>query len=134
MSEDEPCPRCGRTTYTDHRRLVGVVVPKMAVALCSKCGYNGYGTCKVCGCSDTMACEGGCSWTNRKHDLCSNCVDAWKEMKDRNKMRPKGAKKYQRFTPLKLFQCVDCGVACTEKEMKTHKCKKKKATKRRVGL
>ncbi len=27
--------------------------------------------CRVCGCTDTRACQGGCSWV--EHDLCSAC-------------------------------------------------------------
>lgn len=34
--------------------------------------------CKVCGCTDDRACEGGCSWAtldrNGKKGVCSNCV------------------------------------------------------------
>lgn len=29
--------------------------------------------CRVCGCTDTEACEGGCYWV--EYNLCSNCVD-----------------------------------------------------------
>lgn len=28
--------------------------------------------CRVCGCTDDHACEGGCSWV--EEDLCSACV------------------------------------------------------------
>jgi hypothetical protein len=31
------------------------------------------GVCRVCGCTDEEACEGGCSWV--EPDLCSACVD-----------------------------------------------------------
>jgi hypothetical protein len=30
-------------------------------------------TCRVCGCTDDQACEGGCTWV--EDDLCSACVD-----------------------------------------------------------
>jgi hypothetical protein len=33
-----------------------------------------YGTCKFCGCTDAAACEGGCSWINPTHTVCSNPV------------------------------------------------------------
>lgn len=33
------------------------------------------GTCSVCGCSDAEACEGGCSWVDEDHTLCSACAD-----------------------------------------------------------
>jgi hypothetical protein len=29
--------------------------------------------CKICGCSDNKACEGGCSWV--EPNLCSNCEE-----------------------------------------------------------
>lgn len=29
-------------------------------------------TCRVCGCTDLRACEGGCSWVT--DDLCSRCA------------------------------------------------------------
>ena len=39
----------------------------------------GEAVCKICGCSDYMACPGGCAWAevNRKAGtgICSNCVD-----------------------------------------------------------
>ena len=30
-------------------------------------------TCRVCGCTEESACEGGCSWV--EEDLCSACVN-----------------------------------------------------------
>lgn len=34
-------------------------------------------TCRVCGCDDLHACEGGCSWLPIPHDnLCSACAPA----------------------------------------------------------
>lgn len=33
--------------------------------------------CYVCGCTDTIACHGGCSWSHRDaqgHDICTACV------------------------------------------------------------
>ena len=32
----------------------------------------GIQACRVCGCTNEMACEGGCSWV--EDDLCSECV------------------------------------------------------------
>jgi hypothetical protein len=29
--------------------------------------------CKICGCTDTNACEGGCYWV--AEELCSKCLD-----------------------------------------------------------
>lgn len=34
---------------------------------------NAIRKCRVCGCTDNNACEGGCHWVEQ--DLCSNCVD-----------------------------------------------------------
>lgn len=34
------------------------------------------GTCRICGCTDDRACEGGCSWANEGHTICSTCQDA----------------------------------------------------------
>jgi hypothetical protein len=33
------------------------------------------GTCSKCGCTDDNACEGGCSWVDPEHTLCSACAD-----------------------------------------------------------
>lgn len=32
------------------------------------------GVCRVCGCTDQHACDGGCSWADASHTLCTNCV------------------------------------------------------------
>ncbi len=32
------------------------------------------GTCRVCGCIDLVACQGGCSWVDAEHTLCSSCT------------------------------------------------------------
>lgn len=32
------------------------------------------GVCRSCGCTDARACEGGCSWVDPSHTLCSACV------------------------------------------------------------
>ena len=29
--------------------------------------------CRVCGCTDLLGCEGGCSWV--EEDLCSTCAE-----------------------------------------------------------
>lgn len=38
-----------------------------------------YGTCKICGCTDTNACVhpdfGACFWLDDAHELCSHCVE-----------------------------------------------------------
>ncbi len=37
--------------------------------------------CRVCGCSELNACEGGCSWVEK--DLCSACIDILSTRRDR---------------------------------------------------
>lgn len=32
------------------------------------------GTCRVCCCTDDAACEGGCSWADVEHTLCTGCA------------------------------------------------------------
>jgi hypothetical protein len=32
------------------------------------------GTCRVCGCTEEHACDGGCSWVDRACTLCSACA------------------------------------------------------------
>lgn len=31
------------------------------------------GTCRVCGCTDQEACEGGCTWVEATQSICSVC-------------------------------------------------------------
>ena len=31
------------------------------------------GVCRVCGCTDHRACNGGCSWADRTHTICTRC-------------------------------------------------------------
>jgi len=33
------------------------------------------GQCAACGCTDEHACEGGCSWVDVDHTICSACLD-----------------------------------------------------------
>ena len=53
--------------------------------ICEECSQNHperlvlYGpACRVCGCTDEAACEGGCFWIEDPEggDLCSNCAGA----------------------------------------------------------
>lgn len=32
------------------------------------------GICRVCGCTELNACEGGCSWTDDDQSVCSACA------------------------------------------------------------
>jgi uncharacterized protein with PIN domain len=45
--------------------------PERSYFLCPKCQED-FRFCRVCGCSDEDACEGGCYWV--EEDLCSACV------------------------------------------------------------
>ena len=33
-----------------------------------------HGRCRICGCTDDCACDGGCFWANEERTLCSRCV------------------------------------------------------------
>lgn len=33
------------------------------------------GVCRWCGCTDRAACDGGCSWVDKRHTLCSACLE-----------------------------------------------------------
>lgn len=52
---------------------VGRVIQQLA--------YHGESVCVVCGCSDSRACPGGCSWTlqfaKTKTGVCSRCWPAF---------------------------------------------------------
>jgi len=37
---------------------------------------NGLTRCRVCGCTETDACPGGCQWAPGEPDLCSVCDQA----------------------------------------------------------
>lgn len=34
----------------------------------------GSGVCSRCGCTDDEACEGGCTWADKEHTICSRCA------------------------------------------------------------
>lgn len=53
-------------------------------------------TCRVCGCSDLDACDGGCSWVAL--DLCSACIDA--PARSRKSKPPAPAKKKAKRSPV----------------------------------
>lgn len=33
------------------------------------------GVCRFCGCTETRACPGGCSWANATRTVCSRCMN-----------------------------------------------------------
>lgn len=39
-------------------------------------------TCRVCGCTNDQACDGGCYWATPDTDICSACADLTSVMKD----------------------------------------------------
>lgn len=34
----------------------------------------GFPSCRICGCVEDRACEGGCGWANAARDLCTVCA------------------------------------------------------------
>lgn len=58
-------------TPTDHRG--GAARRAEQVALAEDSGAYAVRTCRGCGCTDTRACPGGCSWV--EDDLCSACQE-----------------------------------------------------------
>lgn len=34
------------------------------------------GTCGICGCTESLACKGGCSWINEDRTICSRHEEA----------------------------------------------------------
>ncbi len=34
------------------------------------------GVCRICGCTESTPCAGGCAWTDAAQTLCSTCLDA----------------------------------------------------------
>lgn len=63
--KEEPKPKAAQASFLD----LGAGQP-MAEGVAKR-------TCRVCGCTDDQACEGGCSWV--EEDLCSKCVPAESE-------------------------------------------------------
>ncbi len=62
----------------DHEMVVAPEVWQLMVALArqamtGKRGKPTWGICSGCGCTWLAACEGGCSWANKKLTLCSRC-------------------------------------------------------------
>ena len=31
--------------------------------------------CRVCGCTDIFGCAGGCAWADKKHTICTQCLE-----------------------------------------------------------
>jgi hypothetical protein len=54
-------------------RAVGEALPDASAArACPDVAAIGVAACRVCGCTDAVACHGRCSWT--EPDLCSSCA------------------------------------------------------------
>jgi hypothetical protein len=54
------------------KRLAPVNPARLVV--CPECGYGSDDSvCRVCGCTDSHACPGGCHWV--EVDLCSACAE-----------------------------------------------------------
>ena len=52
------------------------------------------GTCRFCGCTEDVACEGGCGWVDQDETVCSTpaCVAAWKREDKATRRAAKKAK------------------------------------------
>lgn len=66
---------------TEREPMIGVLVfvpQSIATLIRSREAHRGLGTllperfCRVCGCTESNACEGGCYWV--EPDLCSRCL------------------------------------------------------------
>lgn len=91
-----PCPRCGHDQM-DHNPVRNALSRRAKVYICDKCGmdeamrdmaempplpFTQWGmvlgfeeneqTCRICGCTQNNACEGGCYWV--EDHLCSQCA------------------------------------------------------------
>lgn len=42
--------------------------------------YPRVGVCRVCGCTDSHACAGGCFWEDAAHTLCTACAGTVEDM------------------------------------------------------
>lgn len=62
------CPECQGNKETKREVLLQDALRELGVL-----GVFDERRCRVCGCTDDWACEGGCSWV--EEDLCSACVN-----------------------------------------------------------
>jgi hypothetical protein len=59
---------------------LAIAKAKLGAMICDGCQQHGdacacAGECVVCGCDQEHACEGGCSWADESHTVCTSCVD-----------------------------------------------------------
>ena len=72
------CERCHRMkTKQDIRAIIAgnkvdIFARQARLATLAGIDERFLWACRVCGCTKTAACEGGCSWIEK--DLCSNCL------------------------------------------------------------
>ena len=64
LFEVKPCIKCQGSGEID-----GALCP---VCLGATEIDSDIASCRICGCTDEVACEGGCSWV--EDDLCSECA------------------------------------------------------------
>ena len=72
------------------------------------------GKCRVCGCTDDQACEGGCSWA--EPDLCSKCAAKKKRIRV-------SAENYKELVRLTGELQTKLSKPVTVDEVITHMCK-----------
>ena len=91
------------------------------------------GVCALCGCTDAVACAGGCDWANADHTICTRCEAELAELRGRGARdgltpigeeigrlerlaatEARGARAcrhiYERPRPGEPFACVRCGL------------------------
>lgn len=65
-------PKYGGTEIEYEGEGEGAVISILASEILAR--YLESGRCRVCGCTDEEACEGGCSWADNEHTVCDRCT------------------------------------------------------------
>lgn len=75
MVESRRCPECGKRISKREVDFFGRCLPCYEKDAWDEPGVR---TCRVCGCTDLLACSGGCYWV--EEDLCSRCAPSQGEV------------------------------------------------------
>jgi ParB/RepB/Spo0J family partition protein len=70
-------PKVLKAFGLDYGKLLNAAAPVEKTKVqtpAKKAGKPEPWTCRKCGCTEDAACEGGCSWVDRKKTLCSSCA------------------------------------------------------------
>ena len=70
-----PMARLGELEHGRGKRVTLAEAIAIADVLYSPGALETDGICRVCGCTDDWACDGGCEWVNAQHTLCSACEE-----------------------------------------------------------